>query len=192
MGFMVIVAVVISLLHIVGHILQRQMWGERYRKLQRWMLVVNMSSIFGLGVCWGRNYTGPMAELVLQAIAIWLMLQIFSIGLLAIALLIRYIYGRCRQVPVDESRRKFAKGALVLPCIAAGASFYGSLVERNETVLRSYDVPIEKLGKKLEGFSIAQLSDIHLGPFFDLDMLQAVGAYSKAAGRCSGYNRRFV
>ena len=172
MGFMVIVAAVISLLHIVGHILQRQMWGERYRKLQRWMLVVNMASIFGLGVCWGRNYTSQVAELVLQAIAIWLMLQIFSIGLLAIALLIRYIYGRCRQVSVDESRRKFAKGALVLPCIAAGASFYGSLVERNETVLRSYNVPIEKLGEKLEGFSIAQLSDIHLGPFFDLDMLQ--------------------
>ena len=83
MGFMVIVAAVISLLHIVGHILQRQMWGERYRKQHRWMLVVNMASIFGLGVCWGRNYTGPVAELVLQAIAIWLMLQIFSIGLLA-------------------------------------------------------------------------------------------------------------
>ncbi len=171
MGFMVIVAVFISLLHIVGHILQRQMWGERYVRLQRWGLVLNIASILGLGVCWGRNYTGPMAELVLQTIAIWLMLQIFSIGLLAVALLIRYIDGRCRQVPVDESRRKFAKGALVLPCIAAGASFYGSLVERNETVLRAYDVPIEKLGQNLEGFSIAQLSDIHLGPFFDLDML---------------------
>ena len=171
MGFVVIVAVFISLLHIVGHILQRQMWGERYVRLQRWGLVLNIASILGLGVCWGRNYTGLMAELVLQTIAIWLMLQIFSIGLLVVALLIRYIDGRCRQVPVDESRRKFAKGALVLPCIAAGASFYGSLVERNETVLRAYDVPIEKLGQKLEGFSIAQLSDIHLGPFFDLDML---------------------
>ena len=52
MGFMVIVAAVISLLHIMGHILQRQMWGERYRKLQRWMLVVNMASIVGLGVYW--------------------------------------------------------------------------------------------------------------------------------------------
>lgn len=172
MGFMVMVAVFISLLHMVGYILQRQVWGDRYGRFQRWMLVLNIASILGLGVCWGRNYAGAVAELVLQTIAIWLMLQIFTIVLLVVGLLAEYIHSRYRQIPMDESRRKFAKQALLLPCIATGASCYGGLVERNETVVRSYDVPLEKLGEKLEGFSIAQLSDIHLGPFFDLDMLK--------------------
>lgn len=171
MGFMVIVAVVVSLLHILGHVLQRRMWQDRFARLSRICLMLNTASIFGLGVCWGRNYTGTIAAFVLQAIAIWLMVQIFSIVLLVIALGVRFAYSRCSKLPVDESRRRFAKKALLLPCVAAGASVYGSLVEKNTTVIRNYDVPISDLGEKLNGLTIAQLSDIHLGPFYDLDML---------------------
>lgn len=172
MGFMVIVAVVVSLLHILGHFLQRKLWQDRFVRVARICLVLNTASIFGLGVCWGRNYTGTIAALVLQAIAIWLMMQIFCIFLFLSALLVRMFYTRFSRLPVDESRRKFVKGALLLPCVAAGAGLYGSLLERNSTVVRSYDVPIPDLGEKLRGFSIAQLSDIHLGPFYDLDMLE--------------------
>lgn len=171
MGFMVIVAVFVSLLHILGYILQRRIWGGRYLRLSRCALVLNMASIFGMGVCWGKNNVGEAAQTVLLAIAMWLMLQVFAIALLAVSLGVRFVYTRCSRLPVDESRRRFAKGALLLPCVAVGASAYGSLVERNQTVVRSYDVPIRDLGEKLRGFSLAQLSDVHLGNFFDLDML---------------------
>ena len=172
MGFMLIVAVVVSIIHIIGHVLMRKVWHDRYHRLPWFCLTLNIMSIFGLGVCWGSNYTGSIAAAVLQAITVWLMIQVFNIFLLAALLAGRFVYRHCRRLPVDRSRRQFAKGAVLLPCAAVGASAYGAFSEKDATVVRNYDFPVENLGNALEGFSIVQLSDVHLGPFFDLAKLE--------------------
>ena len=170
--FIIIVAVVVTLTHIVTYVLGYKTWQDRYMRFGRIHLVLNVLSIIGMGVCWGAGRNGEIAGYALQIISIWLMFQIFLSLLLLAGNLLQYIYGRISRVPVDESRRTLAKGMAILPCAAAGAALYGGLVEKDATVIRSYDIPVENLGSRLEGFSLAQLSDVHLGPFFDLEELR--------------------
>ena len=172
LGFIIIVAVLVSLTHIITHVLARKTWQEKYMKLSRIHLLLNTLSIFGMGVCWGAGRDGAIAGYALHAIAIWFMFQIILSALLLAGNLLHYGYRRMTRMPVDESRRRLAKGMAVFPCVAAGASLYGGLVEKDGTVIRSFDVPVEGLGSRLEGFSLAQLSDVHLGPFFNLDELR--------------------
>ena len=79
-----------------------------------------------------------------------------------------------KDVPSDPERRKLIKGALALPVAAATASAYGTAIERTHTVVREFDVPVEGLGSAVEGFRIAQLSDVHLGLFFSLKDLRGL------------------
>ena len=56
-----------------------------------------------------------------------------------------------------------------MAAVALGLSLYGSFVERHELHTVEYTVPVEGLGERLEGYRIAQLSDVHLGSFYSLE-----------------------
>src|SRR5258705_6184704 len=68
--------------------------------------------------------------------------------------------------PVSPDRRHFLEQTAVLisatPFIAAG---YGLLYERQNVEVVRQRIRLARLPKAFEGFRIAQLSDIHIGPF---------------------------
>lgn len=68
--------------------------------------------------------------------------------------------------PTSPGRRQFLEQAAVLvsatPFLAAG---YGLLYERFDVEVVRQRIRLARLPKAFEGFRIAQLSDIHLGPF---------------------------
>ena len=68
--------------------------------------------------------------------------------------------------PTSPGRRQFLEQAVVLvsatPFLAAG---YGLLYERFDVEVVRQRIRLARLPKAFEGFRIAQLSDIHLGPF---------------------------
>ena len=109
--------------------------------------------------------------------AVWMAELFFGVAALAFRM-IRKLLRVCRgkekskAVPLDTGRRRFLKGSLVLPTAAALGAAYGTAVERTETVVRHFDVPVEGLGAAAEGFTIAQLSDVHLGLFYSLEDLR--------------------
>lgn len=61
------------------------------------------------------------------------------------------------------SRRQFVAGMAVLPpLLAIGASGYG-LIESRKFRIRRLTLPIASLPRELNGFTIAQISDVHVG-----------------------------
>src|SRR6266481_396338 len=75
--------------------------------------------------------------------------------------------------PPSPSRRQFLQQTAVLvsatPFVAAG---YGLLYERQDVEVVRQRVRLAHLPKTFDGFRIAQLSDIHMGPFTTADYIR--------------------
>jgi len=75
--------------------------------------------------------------------------------------------------PLSPARRRFLERTAVLvsatPFVAAG---YGLLYERQNVEIVRQRVRLARLPKAFEGFHIAQLSDIHIGPFTTADYIR--------------------
>ncbi len=75
--------------------------------------------------------------------------------------------------PPSSGRRRFLERTAVLvgatPFIAAG---YGLLYEQQNVEIVRQRVRLARLPKAFEGFQIAQLSDIHIGPFTTADYIR--------------------
>lgn len=99
------------------------------------------------------------------------LLWVFAVTSIAGALL-----ARRPPAPHDSSRRRFL--ARALPVVAAApvtGAAAGILVARRIDVVQR-DIRLAGLSKDLDGLRIAQLSDIHFGPFFGPDDLRrAIG-----------------
>ena len=76
---------------------------------------------------------------------------------------------------LSPGRRRFLEQTAVLasatPFVAAG---YGLLYERHDVEIVRQRVRLARLPKAFEGFHIAQLSDIHIGPFTTADYIRCV------------------
>jgi hypothetical protein len=65
-------------------------------------------------------------------------------------------------------------GAPSVPALAALATIMGFVNARTRAAIRHIDVPIAGLPAALHGFSIAQISDLHVGPTIKRDYLERV------------------
>jgi predicted MPP superfamily phosphohydrolase len=64
--------------------------------------------------------------------------------------------------------------ALAVPLLAASATIAGWLGARRTAAVRRVDIPIVGLPDALEGFTIAQISDIHVGNSIGRDYVEAI------------------
>ena len=106
---------------------------------------------------------------MIAAVRLWLVASIFSYSAIQLIHGVGWIYrlmASSPSAPVDESRRNFFRyaGYAVgsLPFVAAA---YGFASGRFKYRVEQVEVPIANLPKELDGFKIAQLSDIHIGDF---------------------------
>lgn len=85
---------------------------------------------------------------------------------------------------IHISRSKFlSQTALALAALPFAHMLYGVLKGRYQFTLRRVDIPVPGLPEAFDGFTIAQISDIHVGSFDDkqsvqrgIDMVNAQGA----------------
>ena len=115
----------------------------------------------------------------LELIVSFILAQLIGSVFVMLAVIIRCLWRRMMAVPVDKSRRRLLRKAAVYPAAATGLSLYGSFVERDSLVERSYDIPVHHLVE--DGYRIAQLSDIHLGSFFSVADLETLLQHAAAA-----------
>lgn len=106
-----------------------------------------------------------------ELVVILLMAQIIASLLLLFSGGVQWLYEMIVSTPVDKGKRTLVKGAVVYPVVALGAGAYGGLFERTHTVEREIDVPVPA-GSGLDGYRIAQLSDVHLGYYLTVDDFQ--------------------
>lgn len=92
-------------------------------------------------------------------------------------LLMPLVYGLLRSMRIKPSKPDASRRTLIkvvgagLPALAYGTSGYGVFRLAGAIEVLRYAPRIRALPQELEGFRIAQLSDIHLGVFVSLDKL---------------------
>lgn len=80
-----------------------------------------------------------------------------------IVLLVLRVIDAVRHVP-DSWPEFVAWSALGVPLLAAVLTVFGIYSARRRAPVKSVDVPVEGLPAALHGFTIVQISDIHVGP----------------------------
>lgn len=106
---------------------------------------------------------------------IFLMAQLICGALVIVAVAARWIYRKfAKPKPFDPARRRALAHAMLYPLFSAAIALYGNRVEKNSDVENFYDVPIKNLPPELDGFRLAQVSDIHLGAYYSLERLEAL------------------
>jgi predicted MPP superfamily phosphohydrolase len=78
--------------------------------------------------------------------------------------------------PFDPQRRQFMITSLNFGILGASAIMtgYGLYEARRQPILQNIDIPISKLSPDLEGFKIAQFTDLHIGPTIKRRFVQSV------------------
>ena len=101
-------------------------------------------------------------------IALGMFSSLFVLTLLRdVLLLVAAIFG-------FHSGQLVADSALAVPLIAAAVTLVGFINARRVARVVHVDVPIDGLPEALHGFTIAQISDIHVGPTIKRDYLEAI------------------
>ncbi|MGA3328421.1 MAG: metallophosphoesterase [Terriglobia bacterium] len=155
--------------------------------VRRWLggLGMGIYVLLAFNLYWQRTAPEP-AHMTLQAALLeapfrWWMLSSL-LGFVVIALFylcnrlgraVLWVYRKLlppsnpgRERLLSPARRHFlARTAVVISATPFAACAYGLLYERTEIETTHQPIKLRRLPKAFEGFRIAQLSDLHVGPF---------------------------
>ena len=182
MLFFVMLFLILTLITIITNKMMPYAFSEKVcSQISRPLLVFDVICIFGMALGYSIFRDNEIIGMLLQVISIFFMTQVIFSFFMIIALAVRKLNRRLRGIPMDKSKRTLVKGAAAFPVVAGALSLYGGLYERDATIVRNYDISCPG-ADNLNGFSIAQLSDVHLGPFFNLDKLRRLMDQAAATG----------
>lgn len=181
-AFVSILAVVLGGLNVLVH--RRASAAFRLSKRQRYALG------WGMGVCLmgtlvGRSLPSPgMARVVAgggSVVEVALLVQgILFLGERLVVAVARLLMRRsvpaaavpaaavpAEPAPLAVSRREWLSRASATAVIAfgGGSAAYGALYGRHDYALEEVPIRLARLPRRLDGFTIVQLSDLHLGLF---------------------------
>jgi len=115
---------------------------------------------------WFVAFFGNVATIFLTA-------QLICGALVICALVVRFFYRKFHKpTKFDPARRRALAHGMIYPLLSLTTTLYGNRIEKNCDVENFYDVPIKNLPPELNGFRLAQISDLHLGAYFSLERLE--------------------
>ena len=115
---------------------------------------------------WFVSFFGNVATIFLTA-------QLICGVLIFFALIVRFFYRKFHKpTKFDPARRRVLAYGMMYPLLSLATTLYGNRIEKNSDVENFYDVPIKNLPPELDGFRLAQISDLHLGAYFSLERLE--------------------
>ncbi len=107
--------------------------------------------------------------------AVFIMAQLICGVAVICAVIVRFIWRKFNPPkPFSPARRRMLAYGMIYPLMSLAVALYGNRIEKNRDVENFYDVPIKDLPPDLEGFRLAQISDIHLGAYYSLERLEAL------------------
>ena len=155
----VIVALQMSLAYVVPN---------EYLSVAKWAAVaVNIGAV-ALFFFLAFKKNSPAAAALITVAAVFVVAEIIFCALVAVAVLWQKCCRYFLAVPFDGEKRAFLQHSFLYPLTALILSIYGSAFERKSVAVREFDIPV---AGEFAPYKIAQLSDIHLGLFFNLDDL---------------------
>ena len=181
---------------VLGTVMGLSWWSLGFVLPTRWLARVRVATavldvaslaIFFAALRWHTAVPEDVKRTAMIVFSMYWMAKLLFVAFVAIACLARSLY-RCVSAPgadgapPDPARRRLLKGAAAIPGLALAGGIYGGSAGRTRVAVNTIDVPISGLGSGLDGFRIAQLSDIHLGLFFSLAEWRALLEKSAATG----------
>ncbi|HEX5660088.1 MAG TPA: metallophosphoesterase [Polyangiales bacterium] len=165
-----------------GYVWWRASSSFQLTRPARWLLAITL--VVGMASSLAARELGIED----QALAQWL--GAFGgaviIGVLlsaALSLPAELVRGLVRVATPNVERRAFlqrvASGSAI--AIGGGAAVYGTLFGRHDYTIETVPVPLAKLPRALDGFTIVQLSDLHVGTFIGERELAAALALVREA-----------
>jgi predicted MPP superfamily phosphohydrolase len=156
---------------------------------RRWAAMIGVLAIYAVLWAFGMKWVDPhhglepthwtATELLRLPYLWWLPASLFAF-LLAILIWPLRALGRALTPPESPTRRMFLAGtsAAVTAPFVAGA--YGTFYGRLNLETTHHRVRLPRLPAAFEGFRIAQLSDIHIGPFMTQEQIRKYAAIANA------------
>jgi predicted MPP superfamily phosphohydrolase len=132
--------------------------------LQPWVQAIGIvflgASLWLIPKGWGVPRAGPR-----EVMARWISMGFFSW---------LFVLTLARDVALLFIDRWVAESALAILAATPLITAIGFLMARRVARVVDVDVPVEKLPKSLEGFTIAQISDVHVGPTIKREFVQRI------------------
>jgi len=170
-SFLILLVIVLAVFTLAA------LWTLRYLLTGRALFICRMlvGGVFFAAAASFFARRNPLAEILsdgatISLASVFFLALMFMFLFVAAAVVFRAVYRRNLAVPEDAGRRRVLQAAGAYPVAALGAALYGNLYERNATVERRYDIPVD--APTFAGYTVAQLSDVHLGMFFSLARLE--------------------
>ncbi|MCR5834684.1 MAG: metallophosphoesterase [Selenomonadaceae bacterium] len=176
--FIVIVSLILGTVMAVALLSIKFLFSEHLaKKFYKIFALADATIIAVILVGWAARSLVPQLFVTVfgNCATIFLMTQLICGILVLGAVIIRFVYRKLHKPsPFNPARRRALAHGLILPAIGFAASVYANRIEKNSDVENFYDVPIKNLPPDLEGFRIAQISDIHLGAYYSLERLESL------------------
>ena len=112
----------------------------------------------------------------------WLGLLLYLVLLLAIGEVVRLVVRAVGGRPDPERRRFLSRVIAGTAALGAVGTITHGAVEAGRVRVERREVPLDRLDPAFDGFTLAAISDVHLGPFTDgTDLAAIVATINEAA-----------
>ena len=175
---LIVSAGILAFILFLGLISANFLWtGENKKRALKILTGIDLilSLISLIGFLLRNQIPGVAVNIVGSCITVFFMAQLICGVLVIIVLIIRTLYRKFHKpTPYNEERRRVLKYSLLYPAMSLAVSLYGNRIERMNIVDRFFEIPIKNLPPDLQNFTVAQISDVHLGAYFSLERLESL------------------
>jgi uncharacterized protein len=162
--------------------------GLPWRRGATW-LVIGLGASLPLALIVARALPPAIARWVALPVWVWMGLLFLLVTLLGATELVRLFWTgalaeRLRGAPIDPARRLFVS-RLLGGAVGLGAAGVGAFAVSNalgRVRVKELLIPLRRLPPSLDGLTIAQLTDLHIGPTLGRAWLEDVVARTNALG----------
>jgi predicted MPP superfamily phosphohydrolase len=164
----------------ISSLIVRRLFPNAWQKWAKKAFLVGIAAAFVGSLAWLSGRTLDILPLNLGGMVVMSTLLVTSVILFMASPVwglvgwgTKKLAARMEATDVDPQRRLFlARAGGVLPLAAVGSGPAGTAASVLQLGVTEVEVPIAGLPPALDGLSILQLTDVHLGTFIDVDQVQ--------------------
>jgi predicted MPP superfamily phosphohydrolase len=181
LAFLVVVTTLSALLHryLWSRLVRLPGWPPRFRRVASGALG-GLALALPLGLALSRLLPRPLARLLMWPLLSWLGVMFLLLVLLLPGELARLVAWAGRRLtgsrPTEPARRqavvRLLSGAAGAGALLLGGAAMAQALKPPE--LKRVRIPLSRLPPGLEGFTLVQLTDIHVGPTIGRDFIESL------------------
>ena len=133
------------------------------RRALTWLLI-SLALSLPVGMILARLLPPAVSRWAIFPVWVWMGLLFLLFSLLVSTELVRFLW--LKSGPVDPERRRYIARLFggTIAAAAGGAGIFAVVSALGRVRVKEIRIPLRRLPKSLDGFTIVQLTDLHVGP----------------------------